>query len=198
MAVTSQRKLTLNDTRHFGNHSATFQVPDLTILQTQSYANFLQLDVPPNEREDQGLESVLREAFPIENYEKTARLEYVSYELEKPRYSPDECRRLHLTYGRPFRVRLRLVKDGQDSIEEDVYLGELPIMLGGGEFIINGAERVVVNQLHRSPASTSYERRRRSQIYSCASFRSAEAGSNLKLRVKRRFPFVSTKAKSLQ
>ena len=151
MAVTSQRKLTLNDTRHFGNHSATFQVPDLTILQTQSYANFLQLDVPPNEREDQGLESVLREAFPIENYEKTARLEYVSYELEKPRYSPDECRRLHLTYGRPFRVRLRLVKDGQDSIEEDVYLGELPIMLGGGEFIINGAERVVVNQLHRSP-----------------------------------------------
>ena len=170
MAVPSQLKLPLNGVRQFGNHSATYPVPDLTILQTRSYANFLQLDVPPAERKDQGLESVLREAFPIENYEKTARLEYVGYELEKPRYTPDECRRLHLTYGRPFRVRLRLTRDDKDdeAIEEDVYLGELPIMLGGGEFIINGAERVVVNQLHRSPGVdflTKEEPDRK--VYSC-------------------------------
>ena len=71
------------------------------------------------------------------------------YELGKPRYSMDECRQLRLTYGRPFRIWLRLVKD--QPVEEEVYLGDLPIMLGGGEFIINGAERVVVSQLHRSP-----------------------------------------------
>ncbi len=168
MAVTSQRKLKLNGRRQFGNHSTTYPIPDLTILQTRSYANFLQADVPPSERADQGLEAVLREAFPIENYDKTARLEYVSYELEKPHYSPDECRRLHLTYGQPLRVRLRLVGNEKETVEEDVYLGELPIMLGGGEFIINGAERVVVNQLHRSPGVdflTEFELDRKS--FSC-------------------------------
>jgi DNA-directed RNA polymerase beta subunit len=76
-------------------------------------------------------------------------LEYVGYELGRPRYTPDECRRLRLTYGAPFKVRVRLEKD--DGIEEEVYLGEIPLMLGGGEFIINGAERVIVTQLHRSP-----------------------------------------------
>ncbi|MBR4104474.1 MAG: DNA-directed RNA polymerase subunit beta, partial [Thermoguttaceae bacterium] len=150
MAVTSKRKLQFKERRQFGNHSTTYPIPELTVLQTRSYANFLQADVPASERKDQGLESVFREAFPIENYEKTARLEYVGYELEKPHYTPDECRRLRLTYGRPLRVRLRLVRE-KDTIEEDVFLGELPIMLGGGEFIINGAERVVVSQLHRSP-----------------------------------------------
>ena len=151
MAVTSQRSLDVNDVREFGRHSSTLDVPDLTIMQTKSYANFLQADVPPEERQNIGLEATLRESFPIvDSYDKTTRLEYVSYALEKPRYLPDECRRLKITYGRPWRVRFRLVK-GETSVEEDVYLGELPIMLGGGEFIINGAERVVVNQLHRSP-----------------------------------------------
>ena len=92
---------------------------------------------------------MLREIFPIESYDKTLKLEYLRYELGKPRYEPDECRQLRLTYGRPFRVWLRLNKE--QPIEEEVYLGDMPIMLGGGEFIINGAERVVVSQLHRSP-----------------------------------------------
>ena len=92
---------------------------------------------------------MLREIFPIESYDKTLPLEYIRYELGKPRYEPDECRQLRLTYGRPFRVWLRLTKE--QPIEEEVYLGDMPIMLGGGEFIINGAERVVVSQLHRSP-----------------------------------------------
>jgi DNA-directed RNA polymerase subunit beta len=124
-------------------------MPDLTQIQTRSYQAFLQHEVPHSKRADQGIEGVLREIFPIESYDKTLRLEYVRYELGKPRYEPDECRQLRLTYGRPFKVWLRLTKE--QPIEEEVYLGDVPIMLGGGEFIINGAERVVVSQLHRSP-----------------------------------------------
>ena len=104
---------------------------------------------PQIKRKDQGIEGVLREIFPIESYDKSVRLEYVRYELGKPRYDPDECRQLRLTYGRPLRVWLRLTRE--QPIEEEVYLGDVPIMMGGGEFIINGAERVVVSQLHRSP-----------------------------------------------
>ena len=92
---------------------------------------------------------MLREIFPIESYDKTVKLEYLRYDLGKPRYTPDECRQLRLTYGRPLRVWLRLTRE--QPIEEEVYVGDIPIMLGGGEFIINGAERVVVSQLHRSP-----------------------------------------------
>jgi DNA-directed RNA polymerase subunit beta len=92
---------------------------------------------------------VLREIFPVESYDKTVKLEYLSYRLGKPRYDPDECRQLRLTYGRPLHVRLRLTRE--QPMEEEVFLGDIPIMLGGGEFIINGAERVVVSQLHRSP-----------------------------------------------
>jgi DNA-directed RNA polymerase subunit beta len=124
-------------------------MPDLTEIQTRFFESFLQYDVPPNKRKDQGIEGVLREIFPIESYDKSVRLEYVRYELGKPRYDPDECRQLRLTYGRPLRVWLRLTRE--QPIEEEVYLGDVPIMMGGGEFIINGAERVVVSQLHRSP-----------------------------------------------
>ena len=109
----------------------------------------MQYEVPWQKRQDQGIEGVLREIFPVESYDKTLRLEYIRYELGKPRYEPDECRQLRLTYGRPFKVWLRLTKE--QPVEEEVYLGDVPIMLGGGEFIINGAERVVVSQLHRSP-----------------------------------------------
>ncbi len=97
-----------------------------------------------------GLEGVFREIFPIESYDKTLKLEYIKFDLGKPRYEPDECRQLRLTYGRPLHVWLRLNK-GETALEESVYLGDMPIMIGGGEFIINGAERVVVSQLHRSP-----------------------------------------------
>ncbi len=153
MATTSRRRLQCTETRQFGSQSSIYSVPDLTVLQTKSYEKFLQYDIPPEMRNpDQGLEAVLREVFPIESFDKTARLEYLYYDLEKPRFTTDECRQLRLTYGRPFRVRLRLVRTGSEEVmEEDVYLGELPIMIGGGEFIINGAERVVVSQLHRSP-----------------------------------------------
>jgi DNA-directed RNA polymerase subunit beta len=149
MAVSAQRRIPTTDTRKFGSLREPFEIPDLTKIQTESYARFLQYDVPPTKRKPEGLEGVLREIFPIESYDKTLKVEYLYYELGKPRYEPDECRQLRLTYGRPFRVVLRLNR--QQPIEEEVYLGDLPIMLGGGEFIINGAERVVVSQLHRSP-----------------------------------------------
>lgn len=149
MAVSVERRLNPTSVRNFGRERAQILTPDLTKIQTKSYNAFLQLGVEPDKRKDQGIESVLREIFPIESYDKTHKLEYVGYELDKPRYTPDECRQLRLTYGRPFKVKLRLNKD--EPIEEEVYLGDIPVMLGGGEFIINGAERVVVSQLHRSP-----------------------------------------------
>src|SRR3954451_21994553 len=149
MATSAERRLRPKEVRRFGSLRAPHSIPDLTDIQTRSYEAYLQYDVPPQKRADQGIEGVLREIFPIESYDKTLRLEYVRYELGKPRYEPHECRQLRLTYGRPFRVWLRLTKE--QPIEEEVYLGDMPIMLGGGEFIINGAERVVVSQLHRSP-----------------------------------------------
>ncbi len=127
-------------------------VPDLIGIQTRSYARYLQEDVAPEKRENSGLEALLREMFPMESYDGKLSMHYINYELGKARYTPDECRELRLTYGMPLRIRLRLVRKDSDEIQEDlVYLGDMPIMIGGGEFIINGAERVIVSQLHRSP-----------------------------------------------
>src|SRR5437764_11899673 len=149
MPIPAIRIIKPTQERNFGRFGDAVEVPSLTDVQTKSYDRFLQLEVPPEEREAVGLEGVLREIFPIESYDKTLSLDYIKYELGKPRYGPDECRQLRLTYGRPFRVWLRLNKE--QPVEEEVYLGDMPIMIGGGEFIINGAERVVVSQLHRSP-----------------------------------------------
>ncbi|MBV8077752.1 MAG: DNA-directed RNA polymerase subunit beta, partial [Planctomycetaceae bacterium] len=149
--ATTVRRITPATQRNFGRIYDVFPVPDLTEIQTHSYERFLQADLPAEQRIDSGLEGVFREIFPIESYgDKTLKLEYIKYDLGKPRYEPDECRQLRLTFGRPLHVWLRLTK-GEAAIEESVYLGDMPIMIGGGEFIINGAERVVVSQLHRSP-----------------------------------------------
>jgi len=139
-------------TRNFGRIGDAVPVPDLVEVQLASYRRFLQEDVPPLKRKNQGLEELLREIFPIVSYDKSMELEYLCYELEKPRYTPRECRELRLTYGYPLKIHCRLKrKDAQDIPEQAIYLGEMPVMIGGGEFIINGAERVIVNQLHRSP-----------------------------------------------
>jgi DNA-directed RNA polymerase subunit beta len=138
--------------RNYAKVGDAMPVPDLIGIQTKSYARFLQADVEPRDRESFGLEALLREMFPIESYDGNLALHYVNYELGKPRYTQDECRELHLTFGMPFRIRLRLTRKDKDEIVEDlIYVGELPIMIGGGEFIVNGAERVIVSQLHRSP-----------------------------------------------
>jgi len=147
--------MTANATRTVRDYSKVgdaIPVPDLIGIQTRSYARYLQEDLAAGKRENHGLEALLREMFPIESYDGKLSLHYISYELGKARYTPDECRELRLTYGMPLRIRLRLVRKDSDEIQEDqIYLGDMPIMIGGGEFIINGAERVIVSQLHRSP-----------------------------------------------
>src|SRR5262245_60511264 len=151
MPIPALRISRFDQVRNFGRFGDAFDVPPLTDVQTRSYDRFLQLDAAVEKRTPTGLEGVLREIFPIESYDKSISLDYIKYDLGKPRYDPDECRQLRLTYGRPFRVWLRLRKADGTAVEEEVYLGDMPIMIDGGEFIINGAERVVVSQLHRSP-----------------------------------------------
>ena len=138
--------------RDFSKVGDAVPAPNLIDIQIVSYQRFLQLDAEPTKRESEGLEGLLREIFPIVSYDEKTSLEYLHYELGEPRYTVSECRDLKLTYGRPFRIRCRLVrKESKDVLEEDIYIGEMPTMIGGGEFIINGAERVIVSQLHRSP-----------------------------------------------
>ena len=139
-------------TRDFGRIGDAVPVPNLIEVQLASYSRFLQEDASPLKRKKQGFEALLREIFPIVSYDKSMELEFLCYELEKARYTPRECRELRLTYGYPLKIHCRLKrKDAVDIPEQAIYLGEMPIMIGGGEFIINGAERVIVNQLHRSP-----------------------------------------------
>ena len=138
--------------RDFSRYGDAIDVPNLIDIQTRSYARLLQQDVAADARAPQGLEELLREVFPIESYDGNMRIEYVDYGLDEPRYTPDECRELGLTFGMPFRVRVRLHrKDKEEVQEESIYLGDIPVMIGGGEFIVNGSERVIVSQLHRSP-----------------------------------------------
>ena len=135
--------------RNFSKLGDAIAVPRLVEMQTRSYAEFLQADVRPEARRSHGLEGVLRELFPIESYDGTLALEYRHYRLGPPSRTIEECRDIGLTYSRPLFLRLRCV--GPETVEEDVYVADLPMMIGGGEFIINGAERVVVAQIHRSP-----------------------------------------------
>ena len=135
----------------FGSGLRAVQIPNLMELQINAYSQFLQRDVHWADRDNIGLESILREIFPIESYDGSINLTYLGYDLGSPRYTVDECRQLKLTYGAPFKIRLQLVKEGGETLEEEVYLGEIPLMIGGGEFIVNGSERGIVSQLHRSP-----------------------------------------------
>ena len=142
----------LRTIRNFGKIEDAIEVPDLIEVQLDSYNRFIQFDAQLNKRKNQGLEALYREIFPIVSYDKTMELEYLGYELESPRYTLEQCRELRLTYGYPLKVHCRLKRqDADDIAEQAIYLGEMPVMIGGGEFIINGAERVIVNQLHRSP-----------------------------------------------
>ncbi|MGA2497643.1 MAG: DNA-directed RNA polymerase subunit beta [Tepidisphaeraceae bacterium] len=140
------------EVRDFSKRGDALPIPNLIDIQIESYQRFLQKEIDPAKRKNEGLEALLREVFPIESYDGNLKLEYLSYELSEARYTPDECRALRLTYGMPFRIRVGLKrKDKAEVLEDSIYLGEVPIMIGGGEFIINGAERVIVSQLHRSP-----------------------------------------------
>ncbi len=142
----------VHEVRDFSKRGDALPIPNLIDVQIAAYHRFLQKETDVTKRKNEGLEALLREVFPIESYDGNLKLEYISYELSEPRYTTDECRALRLTYGMPFRIKVRLVRKDKDEVMEDsIYVGEIPIMIGGGEFIINGAERVIVNQLHRSP-----------------------------------------------
>lgn len=132
--------------------------PDLLDMQLNSFDEFLQEDVPPNQRQNKGLQSAFLANFPIEDSAGIYQLEFIEYCIEKPKLSEDECRERELTFAKPLKAKLRLSskadknsEDYVDTIEQEVYLGTIPIMTDRGTFIINGAERVVVNQIHRSP-----------------------------------------------
>jgi len=140
------------ESRSFSKVGDAMPIPNLIDIQVASYKRFLQQETVPDKRHNHGLESLLREVFPIASYDENIELRYIDYALGKPRYTPDECRQLRLTYGMPLRVGVQLHRKDTDTIrEERIYLGDIPVMIGGGEFIINGAERVIVSQLHRSP-----------------------------------------------
>ncbi|MGH7952692.1 MAG: DNA-directed RNA polymerase subunit beta, partial [Limisphaerales bacterium] len=137
---------------NFGKIKEIVVPPNMIELQTHSYKEFLQADASPKRRDKHnGLESVFREVFPIESYDGKCVLDYDSYEIGEPKLDWLECLREGLTYGAPLYVTFLLKEEGKSAKEEKVFMGELPLMTPQGTFVVNGAERVVVSQLHRSP-----------------------------------------------
>lgn len=141
----------------FGKIPTILEAPNLLSIQTGSFEDFVQLQVHPSKRDSKGLQAVFTSNFPIFDNKENYRLDFIEYNVEKPRYSIQECLERGLTYSAPLKSKLRLsTKDPEteefvNSVEQEVYLGNLPYMTDRGTFIINGAERVVVSQLHRSP-----------------------------------------------
>ena len=148
-------------TKKFGQIKYTLGVPHLLNLQLNSYQNLLQEDIDPASRAEKGLEGVFRSVFPIEDFNKTATLEFVSYEITQPKYDVSECLNKGLTLEAPIRIKVKLIvwdvdeetgnRTVRDMKEQDIYFGTIPLMTTKGTFVINGTERVIVNQLQRSP-----------------------------------------------
>jgi DNA-directed RNA polymerase subunit beta len=135
---------------HYGKLKDVIDPPDLIEIQTSSYRDFLQMGVSPNKRKLMGLQTVFKEVFPIESYDGQCAIDFVKYEIAEPKVTPVECLKEGTSYAAPLYVTFRL-REGKEVREEDVYMGEIPLMTEQGTFVINGAERVVVSQLHRSP-----------------------------------------------
>nr|MCS5549368.1 DNA-directed RNA polymerase subunit beta [SAR86 cluster bacterium] len=152
--------------KDFGKQKSALDVPNLLLIQLDSYNVFLQKDINPEKRENTGLEAAFNTLFPIESFSKNARLEFISYRLEEPVFSVRECQLRGLSYAAPLRVKTKLITYNKETKEEtvkevknikvsgdttDVYFGEIPLMTEHGTFVINGTDRVIVSQLHRSP-----------------------------------------------
>src|SRR5437762_1006721 len=147
--------------KHFGRIAEVAPMPNLIEVQRSSYDHFLQMGVLAEERGSVGLQEVFKSVFPIRDFSERAQLEFVRYELETPKYDVEECQQRGMTFAAPLKVTLRLVvwdveeETGARSIrdikEQDVYMGDMPLMTVNGTFIINGTERVIVSQMHRSP-----------------------------------------------
>ncbi|MDD2654604.1 MAG: DNA-directed RNA polymerase subunit beta, partial [Candidatus Omnitrophica bacterium] len=142
--------------KNFAKIQEVYDLPNLLEMQLESYELFLQGDVKPDERVDEGLQEAFMDIFPIESYDKQTRLEFISYSLGKPKYTCAECRRRAVTFASPLKVKLRLITP-QEIKEQEVYFGDIPLMTDTATFIINGDERVVVSQLQRSPG-VSFEK----------------------------------------
>jgi DNA-directed RNA polymerase subunit beta len=147
--------------KSYGQLSETVQMPNLIEVQRSSYEQFLQMHTPVEKRDPDGLEAVFKSVFPIKDFSDRATLEYISYEFEQPKFDVQECMQRDLNFAAPLKVKLRLIvfetdeetgaKSIKDIKEQDVYLGDIPLMTDKGTFIINGTERVIVSQMHRSP-----------------------------------------------
>src|SRR5712672_1245873 len=147
--------------RYFGHMVEVAEMPNLIEVQKTSYDQFLQVDKPEGGRIDMGLEAVFKSVFPISDFSETSLLEYVDYHFEEPKYDVEECQQRSMTYAAPLKVTLRLIvfdvdqetgaKSVKDIKEQDVYMGDVPFMTNNGTFIVNGTERVIVSQMHRSP-----------------------------------------------
>jgi len=138
----------------FGKLKPVIQPPDLIAIQTKSYQDFLQMDTAPGKREEKGLQAIFHEVFPIDSYDGRYTLDFVKYELGEPKCDALTALADGNTFAAPLHATFRL-KDGDEIREEDVYMGEVPLMTRDGAFVINGAERVIVSQLHRSPGICS-------------------------------------------
>jgi DNA-directed RNA polymerase subunit beta len=147
--------------KFFGHIREIFEMPNLIEVQKQSYDQFLMVDEPEGGRDDEGLQSVFKSVFPIKDFGERSQLEFVSYAFEPPKYDVDECQQRDITYAAPLKVTLRLIvfdvneetgaRSVKDIKEQDVYMGDMPLMTSNGTFVINGTERVIVSQMHRSP-----------------------------------------------
>ncbi len=147
--------------KFFGHIREVAEMPNLIEVQKASYDQFLLVDEPKGGRADEGLQSVFKSVFPISDFSNAALLEFVKYEFEAPKYDVDECRQRGMTFAAPLKVTLRLIvfdvdpdtgaKSVKDIKEQDVYMGDMPFMTSNGTFIVNGTERVIVSQMHRSP-----------------------------------------------
>jgi len=161
MSLTPITASNLRIRKSFAKNKQVIEIPNLIVLQKSSYEAFLQKETDSDRRAEAGLQSVFKSVFPIADFNNTASLEFVSYQLEPPKYDVDECRQRGMTYAAPIKVTLRLIvfdvdeeteaRSIRDVKEQEVYLGEIPLMTMNGSFIVNGTERVVVSQLHRSP-----------------------------------------------
>src|SRR6266850_1963537 len=160
-STTSHVANNLRFRRTFGRIKKIIDIPNLIEIQKRSYDEFLQKDAPSEARKEHGLQAVFRSVFPIKDFNETASLEFVSYTLSEPKYDVEECRQRGMTFAAPLKVTVQLViwdvdqESGVRSIknvkEQEVYFGEIPLMTQHGTFMVNGTERVIVSQLHRSP-----------------------------------------------
>src|SRR6267378_7341750 len=147
--------------KDFGRIAEITRMPNLIEVQKSSYDHFLQIGVTAEGRQDVGLQEVFKSVFPIRDFSERAELQFVKYELEDPKYDVEECQQRGMSFGAPLKVTLRLVvwdvdedsgaRSIRDIKEQDVYMGDMPLMTANGTFIINGTERVIVSQMHRSP-----------------------------------------------